>query len=196
MKSITLERFKKLRPCWLDDPVKSALLDHIGARKERWTALDVLGLPDKEASVEDKLWAVLREELIDAPILHEFACRCAEDALSLVDTPDPRSVAAIAAKRAWLRGEIDDEALVSARSAAWDVARDVAWSVARSAAWYAAWSAAWYAAWSVARNVAWYAAWSVAWDVARNAAWYDAWYDARKKQVEMLCEMLTAGGAD
>ncbi|MCI9553017.1 MAG: hypothetical protein HFE94_05730 [Acutalibacter sp.] len=50
-------------------------------------------------------------------MLHEFACRCAEEALKLVEEPDPRSVAAIEAKRKWLRGEIGDRELEAARKA-------------------------------------------------------------------------------
>ena len=52
-------------------------------------------------------------------ILHEFACWCAEEALKLVPTPDPRSVAAIQAKRDWLAGKISDDDLAAARDAAW-----------------------------------------------------------------------------
>lgn len=121
-KGMTLEEFKELRPCWLEEPDKAVLLDKIGSRKERWTALDVLGLPENEVDNDDKLWAVLRPEFIDEPILHEFACRCAEEALKLVKNPDPRSIAAIEAKRKWIRGEISDEEW----SAAWSAARDAA----------------------------------------------------------------------
>ena len=78
MNSITYEEFLKFNPCWLKTEEGAARLKEIGARKERWTALDILALDD--VSAEDKLWAVLREELIDARILHEFACWCAEDA--------------------------------------------------------------------------------------------------------------------
>ena len=53
-------------------------------------------------------------------LLHEFACTCAEDALALVEQPDKHSVAAIAAKRAWLNGEITDKKLDAARFAALD----------------------------------------------------------------------------
>ncbi len=57
--------------------------------------------------------------MVDAErLLHEFACRCAEDALSQVDQPDERSVTAIRAKRQWLDGDIDDEELQTARIAA------------------------------------------------------------------------------
>ena len=69
--------------------------------------------------------------------LHEFACWSAEQALKLVKNPDPRSVAAIAAKRAWIRGEISDVELAAARAAAW-AAWAAAWAAARDAAWAAA----------------------------------------------------------
>ena len=49
--------------------------------------------------------------------LHEFACWCAERALKAVENPDPRSIAAIEAKRKWLRGEIADDELSAACSA-------------------------------------------------------------------------------
>lgn len=70
-------------------------------------------------------------------ILHEFACWCAEQALKLVDDPDPRSVAAIDAKRAWLRGEIDDDELAAARAASVAATWAAAWDAAgaRVAAW-------------------------------------------------------------
>ena len=73
--------------------------------------------------------------------LHEFACRCAEDALALIKNPDPRTIAAIEAKRKWVRGEITDQDLAAARNATWD-----AW---------AAWAAAWDAAWNAAGDAAW-----------------------------------------
>jgi hypothetical protein len=72
----------------------------------------------------DKLVAVRRRPIwqYDATaVLHEFACLCAEDALTLVANPDPRLAAAIAAKRAWIRGEITDRQLDAAELAAWAV---------------------------------------------------------------------------
>jgi hypothetical protein len=75
-------------------------------------------------------------------VLHEIACWSAEQALKKIKKPDPRSFAAIQAKRKWLRGEITDAELSAARSAA----RSAAWSAwsawsAGSAAESAAWSA-------------------------------------------------------
>ena len=123
MKTVTIEQFMSFEPCYSEERVCE-----LAGGKTEWTALDVLRL--EQVPVVNRFWAVLREEFIDAPILHEFACRCAEKALTLVDNPDQRSIDAIAAKRAWMRGEITDEQLDAAGSAAWSAA----WSAARSAA--------------------------------------------------------------
>jgi hypothetical protein len=102
-------------------------------------------------------------------ILHEFACLCAEDALTLVENPDPRSIAAIQAKRDWLDGKISDENLDAARDAARAAARDAildaAWVAARAAG-----DAAWVAARAAARDVVWDAARDVAWDAILDVA--------------------------
>ena len=132
MKTVTVNQFVKFCPCWLETAAGRERFAKVAAIRDEWTAFDVLNLPNVSAA--DKLWSVLREEFIDAPILHEFACRCAEYALSFVDNPDPRSIAAIDAKRKWLRGEIKDKEL----RAAWAAARAAAWDSARAAAWAAA----------------------------------------------------------
>ena len=187
MKTITVEQFKSFRPCWLETAEGREKFARIAAIKNEWTALDVLNLPDVLA--EDKLWSVLREEFIDAPILHEFACRCAEYVLSFVASPDPRSIAAIEAKRKWLRGEITDAELDSARDAAMYAARYAVLAAARDAAWAAARAAARDAAWDVARDAARDAAWDVARDAARAAA-RDA---ASEHEVVILRELLKEG---
>ena len=174
MKTVTVEQFKSFRPCWLETAEGREKFARIAAIKNEWTALDVLNLPD--VSAQDKLWSVLREEFIEAPILHEFACRCAEYALSFVAIPDPRSIAAIKAKRKWLRGEITDAELYAARTAAWDAARAAAKAAAR---------AAWYAAKAAAR--------AAAWDTARAAAWAAAGDAVREHEVEILRELLKEG---
>lgn len=190
MKTVTLEEFKKFGPCWLGTAEGREKLEAIGSRQEAWTALDVLEL--EEVSVEDKLWAVLRPEFIPEETLHEFACRCAEEALKLVENPDPRSVAAIEAKRRWLRGEIGDEELSAARSAAW-AAESAVWA-AESAAWAAARSVARDAALSatLAARAAAKAAWAArsAADAAADAAMAAARSVTRSCQVEMLKDML------
>lgn len=88
---------------------------------------------------DDKLVARRRRvlQMVDATdLLHEFACRCAEDALELLDSPDPRSLKAIETKRRWLRGEATDDELGEARLAA--SAALWAASAASASAWWAA----------------------------------------------------------
>ena len=191
MKTVTVEQFKKFRPCWLETAEGREKFARIAAIKNEWTALDALNLPD--VSAQDKLWSVLREEFIDAPILHEFACRCAEYALSFVDNPDPRSIAAIEAKRKWLHGEITDAELYSA----WDDASGAAQAAAQDAACAAAQDAACAAAQDAAQVAAWDAAQAAAQDAAQDAASDAAWAAVttavREHEVEMLRELLEEG---
>jgi hypothetical protein len=170
---MTVKQFIALEPC---DGYPEERIREIAGDKTEWSALDIAGLEDIPA--KDRLWAVLREELIDAPVLHEFACRCAESALALIENPDPRSANAIAVKRRWLKGEATDEELVAARAAA----RSAAWAAARSAAWAAARAAAESAAWVAAEAAARAAAWSAARAAAEAAA--------RDEQIRLLTELL------
>ena len=205
MKTVTPEQFKGFGPCWLEDAAGRERFASIAALRAEWTALDVLNLPNVSAA--DKLWSVLREEFIDAPILHEFACRCAEYALSFVDNPDPRSIAAIEAKRKWLRGEIKDEELraawaaaraaagaaarAAAMAATWDAAGAAAWAAARAAAMAATWDAVRDSAWDSAGAAARAAAWDAAWAVARDAADAAASAAAMEHELEILRTLLT-----
>ena len=184
MKTITYEDFVRFKPCWLADEEErqkhEEQISRYRAMRDEWSALDILRLDEVDA--EDRLWLVLREELIDAPILHEFACRCADRALARIEMPDSRSVDAIEAKRKWLRGEISDDAMAAERAAARDAARDAA----LYAAWYEALYAAWYAAWYGACDAARYAARAAAWAAAMAAAWAAE----REWQIAELMRML------
>ena len=194
MKSISLEKFKGFRPCWLETAAGARRLEEIGSRKKRWTAVDILDLPEDEVSAEDKIWAVTKAELIEEEKLHEFACRCAEEALKLVKDPDPRSVAAIEAKRKWLKGEISDEELAAAWAAAWAAACAAASAsasaAARAAAWASVSAAVSASAWDAASASAWDAASDAAWAAAWASAWASAWDATRKKQVAILRELI------
>ena len=100
------------------------------------------GIDKSVASERTVLW------MADATnTLHEFACRCAEDALRTAKVEDVRCWQAIETKRKWLRGEATDAELDAAWdaawAAAWDAARDAARAAARAAARDAAWDAAW-----------------------------------------------------
>lgn len=177
MKTITYEDFVSFKPCWLiyaEERDKHAeQLARYRKMRDEWSALDILRLDDVAA--DDRLWLVLREELIDAQILHEFACRCADRAIARIGKPDSRSVAAIEAKRKWLRGEISDDEL----DAAWDAALDAARDAARAAAWAAAKYAAMAAARAAAMAAAMAAARAAEMDAKWSAALASAWADAR-----------------
>ena len=158
---VTFSEFLKFEPCWQDDEWGRRRLRYY-ARKLGGSAdaLEILAL--RRIPAEDRLWAVLWEEFIPAPILHEIACRYAEDALSRIDNPDPRSIHAIAVKRRWIAGEATDAELADADAAAW----------AAEAAARAAWAAA-----RAAQDASW-----AAQDAAEAAA--------RNAQVDMLAQML------
>ncbi len=119
--------------------------------------------------------------------LHEFACWCAEKALTHAREkgrePDPRSWAAVEAKRQWLRGEIDDGELEAAQHAAWNVTSNIPWD----GAWDAARSAAYAAGWAAVN-----AAREAAANAARNADWHTSWAAERATQNEQLEKMLFA----
>ncbi len=186
MNRVTIDDICNMNICYSEERVRRLAGDATDC-----TALDVL--KRKDIPLADRLFLVLREEFIPATTLHEFACRCAERALSCVGNPDPRSRAAIAVKRAWVRGEATDDELAAAGDAAGAAAWAAAWAAAGDAAWDAAGAAAWAAAWD-ARAAAWAAArdaaWAAAWDAARDAAWAAAGDAERKWQVKELVRML------
>lgn len=159
MKTVTYEEFLLFVPERIfDEESVKAYFDRFGGKM---SALDILKLDD--VSAEDKLSIGLEEELIPSPILHEFACVCAEYALSIVKEPDPCCVKTIEVKRAWLRGEATKGDLAIAQYAAYDAA-----AAACGAAYWAT-QAAVDAACDAARYAAREAAWDAAWQAARIA---------------------------
>lgn len=194
METVTCEEFLKFNPCWLR---KEGGAGRIKAYFDRFggsvSALDILNLYD--VSEVDKLQAVLREEFIPAPILHEFACVCAEYTLTLIDNPDPRNVKAIEVKRAWMQGEATDKELDTARGAACAAAKKAARTAeARTAARdtraaaAAARDTASAAASAAGREAAWAAAWAAS-DAARHTkAASDATCEAQVAYLIMTLE--------
>lgn len=80
-----------------------------------WDALKVLNLPNIKA--EYKLYAVLDKSFLPEKFLYEFACRCAEWALSFVESPPPSAIKAISVKRKWVTGEATNAELDDAHFA-------------------------------------------------------------------------------
>jgi len=160
-KTITLEKEKILR---------------LSRGKTEMTIEEIIEL--QHVPAEDKLWLLLKEEIIPARTLHEFALWCAETALTRANATDERSWNALKVKRLWLDGKATDEELAAAR----DAAMYAAWEgldAARDAAMYTAWDVDGVAARYAAMYAAKYAAWAAAWDAARDAVWDAAWYAAR-----------------
>jgi len=124
---ITVPMVRGWGPCY--DPTK------IVPKDWRGTALDVLDLP---ISAKDKLWVVLREDVLPKAILNEVARWYALQVADLWDAPD--------VVRQYL--ETGDESLRDAvlstpRGVAWNEARDAARDAARGAVREAVFDAAW-----------------------------------------------------
>ena len=80
---------------------------------DEWDALKIIDLPN--ITSESKCRMVLNEKFLPTMLLHEFACRCAEYILSLVDNPDHRCAEAIRVKRRWVNGDATDKEMAVAR---------------------------------------------------------------------------------
>jgi hypothetical protein len=170
----------------------------IAGSKTEWTALDVLRLTNVPAKVRRDV--VLSPEFLEDDIMHEIACRYAEDVFGCIESPDLRSLAAIEMKRRWMRGEDIDDELYDVWRAANDFANTVfkipnaatmsaEYAVAKAAACAAA-DSAWDAAWDAAASAAWAVAFSVADVVVDPTAWIAALNSAYERQVEMLIILL------
>lgn len=169
MNIFTIADIRGLDPCY--DPAKYLPEDWQG------TALDILRVA--ECPPRDRLWVVCHEGWIDDRIMRLFAVWCARRALSLVDNPDPNSVAACDVAERYANGEATRDDLTAARTAA----RTFTWSDAGTAAWDATWSVAGVAAWDATRDAARY--------VTGVSAGAVAWATAVAEQIVKLVEMLT-----
>jgi hypothetical protein len=167
MLKITVDMIMSWAPC---DEYSRSRVQKLGSGREGLTPLEIC---DLDIPAEDRLWVLLRPEIIPETQLHILACHRAEQALlnerKLGHEPDKRSWKAIEVKRAWIEGNASDEDLDAARAAAWDAARAAARDAARAAAWAAARAAAGDAAWDAARAAARAAAGDAAWDAAGAA---------------------------
>lgn len=122
--------------------------------------LTPLEVAELDIPATDRLWVLLREEIIPSRVLRLLACDWAEAACAAAGWNDRRSLEAIAVARRFACGEATEAELAAAWSDAAEArsARPAQMSSARSAARLsaaAAWSEAGAAAWSAAT------AWSV-----------------------------------
>ena len=146
-------------------------------------------------------WALTPQQT--GQVLHEFACWCAEQVMHLVPVAQrPTCVAAITAKRGWLRGEVSAldldaagaaacyAACYAACAAACAAASAAACAAARDAACYAASDAACAAARDAASAAACAAASAAACAAARDAARSD-----QNRQLEKMLKAARKCGA-
>jgi hypothetical protein len=124
---------------------------------------------DENKIVVRQVRLLRRVEGYNERTLRLFAVWCARQALSLVEIPDPRSVAACDVAEKYANGVANEAELAAAGAAVGDAARDAARAAARAAAWAAAWAAAG----DAARAAAWAAdaGDAAAGDAAGDAAW-------------------------
>ena len=120
MKKITVKKIMSWNPC--SEYPESRVKELIGKGK---TPLEIC---DLEISAKDRLWVLLRNEIIPENDLHELACKFAEQALKAEikagREPHPDSWNAIKVKRQWLKGKATDEQLQAAWLAARSAARE------------------------------------------------------------------------
>lgn len=149
----------------------------------RGTAIDILNLDN--VPFQDRLWCVLRTELVSDRVMRLFAVWSYRQTLKFLPNQDDRSINAANVAERYANGEATQEELSAAESAASSAA-----NAASSAAYSAAWSAA-----NSAANAAYSAAWSSAWSAA-NAASSAAESAAWSAQKDKLIEMIKAEGKE
>jgi hypothetical protein len=177
LKYFNINDIRSWKPCY--DPRKYL--------NENFRGNAITILQDERVPFVDRLWVVLRNEIVSDKVMRLFAVWSYRQTLTFIKNPDPRSLKAAEVAEKFAKGQATTQELESAESAAWSAA----WSVAESAAWSAAWSAARSAARSAesaaqsaarsAESAAWSAAWS-AWSAAESAA--------RSAQRDKLIEMI------
>ena len=128
---------------------------------------------------KDILWLLCRNEFLSDRDLRLFAVWCARDALSLIDSPDPHSIAACDVAERYAHGEASQEELMAA------YASSCAAAAAKAAA-YAAYAASAADAADAAANATYAARAADAADYAADYAADAARSATREKQLNKL----------
>ena len=159
--TITLNAIREHNPC--EDGWKKLLI-HLEKTKADDEPLPIRTIL-KSNGLDDTLWCLraLPEKMDNAVRL--LVCDLVEPAMAFVPDGETRPQVAIAAARAYARGEISSDDLYLA--AAWDATR----FEARTTVWYAAMSATRAATRSKTRTAVWYAARDATRAATRDAAW-------------------------
>ena len=136
--SLTLDEVLAFGPCKRDGSTQ--WVTDLFAGREAMTVADLDKLPFEALSVMDRLWLLLRPEILGERNCHLLLCEFAENALirerEAGREPDPRSWAAIRVKRRWVDGLATSGDLWAASAASAASA-----GAAAAAAWAAMWAA-------------------------------------------------------
>ena len=111
MKTINNELIRSFNPCY--DPSEKKIPEGETLTVQEWV--------EKYRSVvppQDIVWLLCRNEFLSDRDLRLFAVWCAREALSLIDSPDPRSVAACDVAERYANGEASQKELIAASRAA------------------------------------------------------------------------------
>lgn len=189
MKIFTRSDVLSWRPCHGE----AKTLQIMEGLPEQMNALDVLR--HEAAKPADRLWCVLRSEVLDDRTLRLFAAWCGRGALDAERTagrePDPRSWAAVETAERYALGKATEDELRDARAAAYAAvcaAYDAACAAYAAEAAYAATGAYAYAyAGAYAARAAIRAVYAAVYAAARAT---DAASAARAAQVARLVELI------
>ena len=179
---ISIEQILSWGPCEEYDTLEKIIAE----TDDDWpkTPIEIanLGIP-----TADRLWVLLRPEIISEKRLHLLACDFAEMVLYIFETEypdDKRPRLVIDIKRMWVAGGVTDAGLDAAWAATLDAeryARDAALTAARAVV-HAASAAS-------ARDAAWEAAWAAR-EAAREVSSRALWSSVLKKQLQMVLDVL------
>jgi hypothetical protein len=122
---ITRELLRKWKACYSDNRIAEIVSE---------SGLTPMQILDLDIPAKDRLWVVLREEVIPARELRLLECKWAREALTLSGNTDPRSVAAVDCAERFVRGEATTEELAAGWDAVWAAAWAAAWAASRGAA--------------------------------------------------------------
>lgn len=173
---ITIDQILEWGPCKGYDTAKEI----ISKTDNNWPKTP-LEIADLAIPISDRLWVLLRPEIIPDSDLHLLACDFAEMVLSIYEERcpcDDRPRHAIETMRRWVYGEVTTEKLKIARDATIHAASNATCAIALSVATAAAYSA----------NCD--AAWVSAWDTAWKAYCAAPMAKTQKKQLKLVKKIL------
>ena len=104
------------------------------------TNLPPLEILELDIPVANRFAVVLGEDRLPAAVLHEFACRCAERAISKIPDAGPDGPGWVQLKRMWMVGMIGDDDLIAVVTDAREAALVTTGARTNVVAWAISWA--------------------------------------------------------